>query len=66
MNPDSLDMLMFLKVNKELWPDARTMQLLLDSLTPDERANADLEDGDDEEEEVFELGGTSVKKNIGH
>ena len=32
----------------------RTMQLLLDSLTPDERANADLEDGDDEEEEVFE------------
>ena len=34
---------------------ARTMQLLLDSLTPDERANADLEDGDDEEEEeVFE------------
>ena len=39
---------------KELWPDARTMQHLLDSLTADERANADLEDGDDEEEEVFE------------
>ena len=47
-------MLMFLTANKELWPDARTMQLLLDSLTPDERANADLEDVDDEEEEVFE------------
>ena len=46
-------MLMFLKANKELWPGAGTMQLLLDSLTPDERANADLEDGDKEEKEVF-------------
>ena len=54
MDPDSLDMLMFLKANRELRPDARTMQHLLDSLTADERANADLEDGDDEEEEVFE------------
>ena len=47
-------MLMFLKANMELWPDARTMQLLLDSLTLDERASADLEDGNDEKEEVFE------------
>ena len=54
MDPDSLDMLMFLKANRELWPDARTMQHLLDSLTAEERANADLDDGDDEEEEVFE------------
>ena len=54
MDPDSLDMLMFLKANRELWPDARTMQHLLDSLTAEERANADLDDGNDEEEEVFE------------
>ena len=54
MDPDSLDMLMFLKANRELGPDARTMQHLLDSLTAEERANADLDDGDDEEEEVFE------------
>jgi hypothetical protein len=54
MDPDSLDTLMFLNANKELWPDARTMPILLNSLTPDERANADLEDGNDEEEEVFE------------
>ena len=51
MDPDSLDMLMFLKANKELWPDARTVQHLLDSLTPDDWANADVED---EEEEAFE------------
>ena len=54
MDPDSLDMLMFLKANRELWPDARTVQHLLDSLTAEERANTDLDDGDDEEEEVFE------------
>ncbi len=34
MDPDSMDMLMFLKANKELWSDARTVQNLLDSLTP--------------------------------
>ena len=51
MDPDSLDMLMFLKANKELWPDARTVQNLLDSLTPDDWANANVED---EEEEAFE------------
>ena len=51
MDPDSLDMLMFLKANKELWPDARTVQHLLDWLTPDNWANADVED---EEEEAFE------------
>lgn len=51
MDPDSLDMLMFLKANKELWPDARTVQHLLDSLTPDDWANADVED---EEEEASE------------
>ena len=50
MDPDSLDMLMFLKANKELWPDARTVQNLLDSLTPDDWANANVED---EEEEAF-------------
>ena len=51
MDPDSLDMLMFLKANKELWPDAKAVQRLLDSLTPDDWANADVED---EEEEAFE------------
>ena len=51
MDPDSLDMLMFLKANKELWPDAKAAQRLLDSLTPDDWANADVED---EEEEAFE------------
>ena len=51
MDPDSLDMLMFLKANMELWPDAKVAQRLLDSLTPDDWANADVED---EEEEAFE------------
>ena len=43
---------MFLKANKEqLWPDASTVQHLLDSLTPDDWANADVED---EVEDAFE------------
>ena len=42
MDPDSLDMLMFLESNKELWPDAREIQLLLDSLTAVERAETDM------------------------
>ena len=44
MDPDSLDMLMFLRANKELWPDARAMQVFLDLLTADEGAEADLLD----------------------
>ena len=51
MDPDSLDMLMFLKANKELWPDAKSVQHLLDSLTPGDWANTLVED---EEEEAFE------------
>ena len=52
MDPDSLDMLMFLKANKELWPDAKAVQRLLDSLTPDDWANADV--GDEEEDSLEE------------
>ena len=51
MDPDSLGMLMFLKANKELWPDAKAVQHLLDSLTPNDWANADVED---EEKVAFE------------
>ena len=52
MDPDSLDMLMFLKANKELWPDAKAVQRLLDSLTPDDWANVDV--GDEEEDSLEE------------
>ena len=44
MDPDSLDVLMFLKANKELGPDDREMQVVLDSLIADKRAEADLMD----------------------
>ena len=33
MDPDSLEMLMFLKANKTFWPDARSMQEIFDRLT---------------------------------
>ena len=51
MDPNSLNMLVFLMAYKKLWPDPRDVQKMLDSLTDEERAEVDeLE----EEEECFE------------
>ena len=53
MDPDSLEMLMFLTANKTLWPDARSMQVIFDRLTGDELLEED--DHDDEDINEFDL-----------
>ena len=55
MDPDSLEMLMFLKANKTFWPDARSMQGIFDRLTGDELLEEEEEDHDDEEINEFDL-----------
>ena len=55
MDPDSLEMLMFLKVNKTFWPNARSMQEIFDRLTGDELLEEEEDDHDDEEINEFDL-----------
>ena len=54
MDPDTLEMLVLLKANKEFWQDARTMQGILDEQGGgDELPEPD--DDDEEEEDINEF-----------
>lgn len=55
MDPDSLEMLVFLRANKTLWPDARSMQAVFDRLTGDELLQEEEDDNDDEDINEFDL-----------
>ena len=39
MSPDTLNMLLVLKANKQLWTDARIIQIILDTLKTDAKSN---------------------------
>lgn len=43
MKPDTLNMLLLLKANRSMWPDARTIQTIINSLSAEQ-----LIDDDDE------------------
>jgi len=49
MDPDSCEMLLFLKVNSELWSSPR----LIDEIIAERRKAGVLEEGDDEDDEVL-------------
>ena len=55
MDPDSFEMLMFLKANKILCPDVRSMQEIFDRLTGDELLEEEYHDHDEEEINEFDL-----------
>jgi hypothetical protein len=61
MDPDTLNMLLFLKMNMSLWPDARIIQEILNSQTAGDLEEDDANDAiardvesDDEEEDEYE------------
>ena len=49
MDPDSLNMLLFLKANRFLWRDARTIQEMLNQPDDDISDDGNI-DGDDDDE----------------
>ena len=54
MRPKTVNMIMLLKQNKSLWPDARSLQLVLDDMELESDGNIDADqdvDTDDEEED---------------
>jgi hypothetical protein len=53
MDPDTLEMFLFLKANKDLWENLKVMQEIIDQL---KAANNGIDDDDkDEEEEEDEV-----------
>ena len=62
MDPDTLNMLLFLKMNMSLWPDARIIQEILNTQTAgdleeDEANDAMARDEESDDEEVDEYEG---------
>ena len=47
MHPETLNMLLFLKANRHLWPDAMIIQLILDDEGDDDDEIEDSEEEDD-------------------
>ena len=47
MNPYTLNMLLLLKANRSMWPDARTIQTVINDLSTEQRID-DESDSDDE------------------
>ena len=50
MHPTTLNMLLFLKANRQLWPDASIFQLILDEYGDDDVTD---DGSEDEYEETF-------------
>ena len=55
MDPDMLDTLIFLKANRDLWPDARVIQLMINKLSEEETVEEQDEPEDNVEVNEFDI-----------
>ncbi len=46
MSPDTLNMLLILKANKQLWPDAKIIQIILDAIKSNAKSTDTVVAGD--------------------